>query len=172
MTPNDVNVKMNTIVAAAVIAGRISGNEIAVKTRHLDAPRVAAASSMSVGRCSHSAPTTRTTTARLNATWAPITAPTVRSTESGSSARKAAPITTVGSTNIAVSSPSSTLRPAKSNRATTYAGINPTATVIAVDTTACHSVNHTTSQVCERPSVARTASPVTASATSVVNGQT
>ena len=32
MTPNDVNEKRNTIVAAAVIAGRMSGSEIRVTT--------------------------------------------------------------------------------------------------------------------------------------------
>ena len=119
ITPNEVNVNRKTIVAAAVIAGRICGSEIWVNTRQRDAPSVAAVYSMSVGRCSHSAPTTRTTTARLNATCAPITAHTVRSSESGSKARNAAPITTVGRTNVAVSRPISTLRPRKSKRATT-----------------------------------------------------
>ena len=119
ITPYDVNVNRNTIVAAAVTAGRTSGSEICVATFQRDAPSVAAAASMSVGRCSHSDPTTRTTTARLNTTCAAITAHTVRSSESGSSARNAAPITTVGRTNIAVRSPTSTVRPRKSKRAST-----------------------------------------------------
>ena len=56
----------------------------------------------------------------------------VRSNESGSSAENAAPITTVGSTNAAVISPSSSRRPANRNRANTYAGARPTTSVSAV----------------------------------------
>ena len=38
-------------------------------------------------------------------------------------------------------------RPGKSKRAMTYAGARPSTTVSAVETSACHSVNHTTSHV-------------------------
>lgn len=72
---------------------------------------------------------------------------------------------------MAVSRPISTLRPRNSNRATTYAGSRPTQIVTIVDTTACHRVNQTTSQVCERRRVSLSAWPVTASARSVPNGQ-
>ncbi len=111
ITPNEVNVNRKMIAAAAVTAGRISGRVISRNTTNGEAPSVAAASSMSAGRCSHTVPTVRTTTARLNTTWAPITAHTVRSSESGSNARNAAPITTVGSTNTAVSRLSRNRRP-------------------------------------------------------------
>ena len=160
----------NTIVAAATIAGRTSGSETRVTTFQRDAPSVAAAASMSVGRCSHSEPTIRTTTARLNTTCAPSTAHTVRSSESGSSARNAAPITTVGSTNIAVSTPTITVRPWTSNRASTYAGASPIAIVATVEATACHVVNQSTSHVEERVSVSAIDVAVTASVTRVTSG--
>ncbi len=105
-TPNEVNVKANTIDAAAVRAGRSSGSVMARNTVQSDAPSAAAANSMSAGSCSQKGPTVRTTTARLNTTCAARTAPTLRSSPSGSKARNAAPITTVGRTKIAVSMPS------------------------------------------------------------------
>ena len=111
-TPNDVKVKTNTIDAAARTAGRSSGRVISRNARHGDAPSVAAAASRSGGRCSHTAPTVRTTTARLNRTWASRIAGTPRSTPSGSNARTAAPITTVGSTKADASSADSSRRPA------------------------------------------------------------
>ena len=171
ITPNDVNVNRKMIAAAAATAGRISGRVISRKTTSGAAPSVAAASSMSAGRCSQTVPTARTVTARLNTTCAPSTAHTVRSRVSGRSARIAAPITTVGRTNKAVSRPRRIRRPAKSNRAITHAGTRPTMTVSNVDTTACQVVNQTIDQVRERPSTERMDSLSTASMTRVANGQ-
>ncbi len=119
MTPNDVNVKTNTIDAAARIAGRSSGSVTSRNARHGEAPRVAAAASRSGGRWSQTAPTVRTTTARLKTTWAARIAPTPRSHPAGSRARMAAPITTVGSTNTEASSAVSSRRPGKPKRAMT-----------------------------------------------------
>ena len=113
MTPNDVNVNTKTIEPAARIAGRSSGSVISRNARHGDAPSVAAAASRSGGRWSHTAPTVRTTTARLKITWASRIAGTPRSIPAGRSASTAAPITTVGSTNAAVSIDASSRRPAK-----------------------------------------------------------
>ena len=171
-TPNEVNVKTNTIDAAATSAGRISGSVIKVNTRQGDAPSDAAAPSMSVGSCSQNGPTVRTTTARLNTTWAAMTAATLRFMPSGRSARNAAPMTTVGRTKSAVSNPSKSCRPRKSNRATMYAGARPTTRVSSVETTACHSVNHATSHVAGRPRVVRTAPPSMARDNRFSTGQT
>ena len=113
ITPNDVNVNRNTIAAAAAIDDRSSGSVTDRNVRHGPAPSVAAASSRSVGIRSHDAPTVRTTTARLNATCAPRIAHTLRSSESGRIATKAAPTTTVGNTNTAVSVLVSNRRPAE-----------------------------------------------------------
>ena len=66
ITPYDVNVKTKMIDAAARIAGRSSGSVTSRNVRHGEAPSVAAAASRSGGRWSHTAPTVRTTTARLN----------------------------------------------------------------------------------------------------------
>ena len=49
-TPNDVNVNTNTMDAAAITAGRSSGNVLSRNARHGEAPRVAAAASRSGGR--------------------------------------------------------------------------------------------------------------------------
>ena len=49
-------------------AGRINGNVISRNSVIGEAPREAAACSMSAGRCSHTEPAVRTTTARLNTT--------------------------------------------------------------------------------------------------------
>ena len=96
----------------------------------------------------------------------------LRSSESGSSAENAAPITTVGSTNAAVRSPSNNRRPANRNRASTYAGAMPTMSVSAVLTVACHVVNHNTSHVRRRPNTSPTSSNATPLASSVTNGAT
>ena len=119
ITPNEVNVNTKTIDAAARIAGRSSGSVTSRNARHGDAPSVAAAASRSGGRWSHTAPTVRTTTARLKMTWASRIGPTPRSQPSGSRASTAAPITTVGSTNTAASRALSTRRPTNANRAMT-----------------------------------------------------
>jgi hypothetical protein len=55
----------------------------------------------------------------LKATWAARIAQIPRSIDEGKRARIAAPITTVGSTNAAVSSPDSRRRPRKRKRAIT-----------------------------------------------------
>ena len=78
-TPNDVNVNTKTMAAAAPIAGRIAGSVISRNTRRGDAPSVAAAASRSRGSVDSTAPTVRTTTARLNSTWAATIAATPRS---------------------------------------------------------------------------------------------
>ena len=103
-------------------------------------------------------------------TWAISTAQMVRLKESGTRASTAAPITTVGSTNSAVISPSSSVRPRKAYRANTYAGARPTTMVRTVETTACQSVNHTTRHVRDDESVSATTSPSTAVVSSVTNG--
>ncbi len=61
-----------------------------------------------------------------------------------SRARKAAPTTTVGSTNGTSSSDHSTRRPWKSKRANTAATGIATSTVSTVDAAACQSVNQAT----------------------------
>ena len=111
ITPYEVKVKTKMIDAAARIAGRSNGSVISRKVRHGDAPSVAAAASRSGGRWSHTVPTVRTTTARLNSTWAARMAGTPRSAPAGSRASTAAPITTVGSTKAATRRLDSSRRP-------------------------------------------------------------
>ena len=171
ITPNDVNVKTNTTAAPARMAGHRSGRVISRNALQGDAPSVAAAASRSGDRCCHTAPTVRTTTARLNITWATRMAGTPRSHPAGRRARTAAPMTTVGRTKAAVSSPASSRRPTKRKRERTYAGRRPARTVSTVLTTACHSVNHKTCHVEERVNVASTVAGVSPRASSVRNGQ-
>ena len=84
----------------------------------------------------------------------------------------AAPITTVGRTKAAASSPASRRRPGKRKRASTYAGSSPAATVRTVLAAACHSVNQTMSHVDARVNVSRTLAGVSPRASRVTNGQT
>ena len=171
ITPYDVNVKTKTIDAAASTAGRSRGSVTSRNARHGDAPSVAAAASRSGGRWSQTAPTVRTTTARLNTTWAARIAGTPRSHRSGSSASTAAPMTIVGSTNADASRPDSSRRPGNVKRAMTYAGARPTVTVMSVLASACHSVNQAMSQVERRPSVSASEDGDRPRASSVRNGQ-
>src|SRR5660398_260746 len=69
---------------------------------------------------------------------------TPRGPEGPSSAKKAEPTTTVGSTKGTVTAARKRLRPGKSYRAKTYAPGRATITVRIVDTTACQTVNHAT----------------------------
>ncbi len=170
ITPKEVKVNRKTIAAAAAIADRSSGSVTDRNVRHGPAPSVAAASSRSVGIRSHEAPTVRTTTARLKATCAPRIAHTLRSRASGRIATKAAPTTTVGNTNTAVSVLVSNRLPAKSNRVTAHAGARPMTIVNTVLTTACQVVNHSTRHVSVRPSVARSESPLRPRRSNVVKG--
>ena len=70
MTPNDVNVNTKTIDAAARIAGRSSGSVTSRNARHGGAPSVRRGGLEVRRQLLHTAPTVRTTTARLNRTWA------------------------------------------------------------------------------------------------------
>ena len=116
-------------------------------------------------------PTVRTTTARLNTTWAPRIAHTLRSSEFGSTATIAAPTTTVGSTNTAVRALMKARRPGKLNREVAQVGARPSTSVSAVLAAACHVVNHSTRHVPDRASVSATAPTLSPRHTSVPNGQ-
>src|SRR5215207_4674065 len=72
-----------------------------------------------------------------------------RGPPSPSSARKAEPTTTVGSTNGTSTAACTSRFPRNSYRANTYAPGSATSTVSAVDTVACQIVNHATSRSCE-----------------------
>src|SRR5660398_334959 len=69
---------------------------------------------------------------------------TPRGPEGPSSAKKAEPTTTVGSTKGTVTAARQRLRPGKSYRAKKYAPGRATINVRIVDTTACQTVNHAT----------------------------
>ncbi len=172
ITPNDVNVNMNTIAAAAASAGRNNGSVTSRNVVIGPAPNVAAACSRSAGSCSQTAPTVRTTTARLNTTWAPRIAHTLRSSELGNSATMAAPTTTVGSTNTAVSTLRNARRPGKLKRAVAHVGASPSNNVSNVLATACHKVNHNTRQVSVRANVSEIAPTLIPRHNSVANGHT
>ena len=143
-TPNEVNVNRKVTDEAAHSAGRRTGSTTWRRTCDGDAPRVRAAAVRSVGSTPHMPPTMRTTTAMLKYTWARITALAVDCHPPGNTARNAAPTTTVGSMKGTVTAASSTRRPGKRNRASTYAGTIPTTKVSAVLASACHRVNHST----------------------------
>lgn len=109
--PNDVKVNRKTTVAAAHNAGRSSGTTTKRSTWSGEAPSVRAAALRSWGSTAHIAPTSRTTTAMLKNTWATMTARAVPCHEVGSSARNAAPTTTVGSMKGTVTMASRARRP-------------------------------------------------------------
>ncbi len=108
------------MVAADATAGRSAGHVTSRKARQRVAPSTRAASSVAGSRPSQSPPTVRTTTAWLKKACASRIAHTdpSRSMPSGprgpSSARKAAPTTTVGSTNGTVTSAARARRPRNS----------------------------------------------------------
>ena len=108
------------MAAADAMAGLSAGSVTPQNARHRDAPRVRAASSVRGSRPSQSPPTTRTTTAKLKKAWARRIAAALpcRCSPIGlcapTSARKAAPTTTVGSTNGTTTSAWTIRRPRNS----------------------------------------------------------
>jgi hypothetical protein len=157
--PNDVRVNRKTMDEAAAIAGRRSGRVTRLNVCHADVPSERAASSRRGSRWLQTPPTILTTTATLKNTWAARMAHTVPcrsmpSTPDGpASARNAAPTTTVGSTNGTVAIARASVRPGKSNLASTQVAGIANSTVRTVEATACHKVNQTTPR---RPPSVRT----------------
>ena len=133
-TPNDVNVNRNTIDAAAAIGGREQRQRHLAEGPRRATRRASAPPPPAAGRgAPRTPPTVRTTTAKLKKTWATQDRPTpccqcrnASGPPGRSSARNAAPTTTVGSTNGTVTNARTEPPAGKSKRATTYAPGSPT----------------------------------------------
>ena len=112
-TPNEVKLNRKITAAADQSAGFNSGSTTSRAARMGDAPKVRAAPTRSCGITPTIDPTSRTTTAMLKNTWATIIASAVPCHDVGNRAMKAAPTTTVGSTNGTVVAAISSRRPRK-----------------------------------------------------------
>ncbi len=150
-TPNAVEQKRKTTVAAETIPGLRAGSVTVRRTCHGDAPSAAAASSRRRSRLSQSPPTVRTTTARLKKIIAARMAtalpsrPRKPSVPAGASrVRNATPTTTVGSTKGITTSARSAWRPGKCSLYNTYASGRPSPTVTAVAVSDAQAVNQST----------------------------
>ena len=112
-TPNEVKLNTKMTAAADHSAGRSNGMSTKRPASRGEAPSVRAALTRSWGITAIIDPTRRTTTAMLKNTLAMIIARAVPCHEPGSTARNAAPTTTVGSMNGTVVSATRARRPAK-----------------------------------------------------------